>query len=120
MRSIAFVPVFAACSADPADCGPSEEEVDGTCVAARTDTDDPPPVEVGNDVDLGRYPPVIIAVTPVSGSLEVDVGLAGMSVTFSKAMALDRWSWVSTSYDFPAFSDATEIAFTDDRTNTVN
>src|SRR5262245_32548405 len=53
-----------------------------------------PTDDVGNHVDLDRYPPVVIATVPRAGALDVDPALQQMSVLFSKPMLDESWSWV--------------------------
>lgn len=53
-----------------------------------------PPVKASDDV-LGRFPPVVVATSPVSGAVGVEPGLDELLVTFSKPMNERAWSWVS-------------------------
>ena len=59
-------------------------------------------VPQGNDVSLDRFPPVVIATIPPSGSVGVDVATDRLEVVFSKAMRDGSWSWVTTGLPTPA------------------
>lgn len=49
----------------------------------------------GNDILLGRYPPVVIATTPEAGRLDVEPTTDTLTVEFSKPMTDGVWAWVS-------------------------
>lgn len=72
-------------------------------------------VPAGNDVPIDRFPPVVIATTPVSGTSGVSDKITEMSVEFSKPMRDSTWSWVQTGQ--AAFPKGGEVAY---RSDTVN
>ena len=74
------------------------------------------PVEVGNDLDLYRFPPVVVSTVPAAGDLAVDPGLDRIEVVFDKPMTQDSWSWVAVGTDH-AFPDLGEVGFVDPTTH---
>ena len=49
------------------------------------------------EVSVKTMPPVVVKTVPESGSASVDPKLAEISVTFSKDMADESWSWCQIS-----------------------
>jgi RNA polymerase sigma-70 factor (ECF subfamily) len=56
----------------------------------------------GGEVSVKTMPPVVVKTVPESGSTNVDPKLTELSVTFSKDMADEGWSWTQISKEtFP-------------------
>ncbi len=72
----------------------------------------------GNDVDLDRYPPVVIASDPPAGALGVDAGLDTIRVTFSVDMLDGSWSWVQADPHYPPGDGG--ASYEDERTNVLD
>jgi len=59
----------------------------------------------GDDVTLESVPPVVIGTTPQAGDSKVDPTTAEVTVTFSKEMQSDSWSWGTASKEtFPTLN----------------
>jgi RNA polymerase sigma-70 factor (ECF subfamily) len=50
-----------------------------------------------DDLTVATAPPVVVKTVPQAGVAEVDPGLNSISVTFSKDMEDNSWSWVQLS-----------------------
>ncbi len=101
MRFVLLVSLVLGCNSS-LECGEGTSEVDGECVANQTDpTATTTTEEVGNDVDLDSFPPVVVRTMPESGDLSVDPTTDRMEVEFSKAMADQAWSWVQVGLPLP-------------------
>jgi hypothetical protein len=77
--------------------------------------DSPPELDLSNGEDpwLQGFPPVVVHSSPGVGALSVDPTTTRLEVTFSRAMASDRWSWVQADLHFPTTGEA---GFVDDDT----
>jgi RNA polymerase sigma-70 factor (ECF subfamily) len=49
------------------------------------------------DLTVATAPPVVVKTVPQAGAADVDPGLKSISVTFSKDMEDESWSWVKLS-----------------------
>jgi len=54
-------------------------------------------VRRGEDLTVANAPPVVVKTVPQAGAPDVDAGLKSISVTFSKDMEDNSWSWVQLS-----------------------
>lgn len=98
-------------------CAPVDN--DDTTPQPTTDTTDTGD-QVGNDIDVRRHPPVVVATSPPSGALGVDPGTTRLEVTFSESMSLEGWAWVSVDSHFPDEGDASVVSYVDSDTNVLD
>lgn len=96
------------CGPDPK-CDPNTEDA---CTSLSSGDDDDTP-DVGNAVDLDRFPPVVVETVPASGALSVTPGTTRVEAVFSRPMTPGSWSWVSVDGNFPVAGAA---SFLDDGT----
>ncbi len=61
--------------------------------------------QVGNNIDLDSFSPVVIRTSPVSGDISVDPATTRMEVEFNKPMSDQGWAWVQVNLPVPEIGE---------------